>query len=309
MNFVNGRSLTRRQFGADALKIFLASVVGKSCITDGLLGSIDGVTNALAAEANPSTLSFDFTLETKYSRKTDSYTQGLFYEYDNVLKKGVLYESGGRYNRSLLRKVEADTGNVIRQVKIPTQFFAEGLTAVDDRLYLLTWRERSCLVYDKETFEQVDEFRYSGEGWGLAFDGRYLVMSDGTSKIRFLDPKTFRQVRKIDVHFFNSNGKRRPVYNLNELEIVDGEIWANVYQQEYVVRIDPKDGELIGNAINFSSLTPKTLKSTEYVLNGLAFDSVKRRLYVTGKCWPTMYVFKVDVKKRLTSFTETSDDV
>jgi glutamine cyclotransferase len=243
--------------------------------------------------------SFRLTLISKYARKTDSYTQGLLFEFDQKLNKGVLYESGGKYGASLLRKTDAETGKVIKQIKIPRQYFAEGLASVADRLYLLTWRERTCFVYDKESFEQIDEFRYSGEGWGLAYDGKNLVMSDGSAKIRFLDPKTFRQIRSVDVHYVTSSGKRRSVYNLNELEIVDGEIWANVYQQEYVVRINPDNGLVLGSALNFSALTPDSLKaSSEYVLNGLAFDRTDRRLFVTGKCWPIMYIFSVEPKKR-----------
>lgn len=241
---------------------------------------------------------FELTLVSKYARKPDSFTQGLLFEFDQKLNKGVLYESGGKYGGSLLRKVEADTGKVLKQVKIPRQYFAEGLAAVEDRLYLLTWRERTCFVYDKDTFKQVDEFRYSGEGWGLTYDGKRLIMSDGSEGIRFLDPQTFRQLKRIDAHYITASGKRRPVNYLNELEIVDGEIWANVYQQEYVVRINPENGLVIGNALDFSALTPKSLKSSsEYVLNGLAYDRINRRLYVTGKCWPIMYVFSVNPKK------------
>ncbi|MBP5620784.1 MAG: glutaminyl-peptide cyclotransferase [Thermoguttaceae bacterium] len=243
--------------------------------------------------------SFRLTLISKYARKTDSYTQGLLFEFDQTVNKGVLYESGGKYGASLLRKTDAETGKVLKQIKVPKQYFAEGLASVGDKLYLLTWRERTCFVYDKESFEQINEFRYSGEGWGLAYDGKNLLMSDGSSKIRFLDPKSFRQIKSIDVHYVTSSGKRRPVYNLNELEIVDGEIWANVYQQEYVVRINSDDGLVLGNALNFSALTPSSLKtSSEYVLNGLAFDSTNRRLFVTGKCWPIMYVFSVEPQNK-----------
>lgn len=242
----------------------------------------------------------ELVLERKYSRKTDSYTQGFWYEFDTALSRGVLYESGGRYGRSLLRKLDAESGKILKQVKIPSRYFAEGLVAVDDRLYILTWREHTCLVYNKQTFEQVDEFRYSGEGWGLTFDGGRLIMSDGSSKIHFLDPKTFKRMKTIDVHFFNNFGKRRPINNLNELEYINNEIWANVYQQEYVVRIDPVTGSLIGTAINFSTLTPKSLKSsTEYVLNGLAFDKDNNRLYVTGKCWPVTYIFNINFNGRM----------
>ena len=241
---------------------------------------------------------YNLTLKRKFDRATDCYTQGLWYELDSTTNRGVLYESGGRYGRSVLRKVDAQTGKVLQKLNLGAQYFAEGLALVNDRVYLLTWRERVCWAYDKKTFEQVDEFRYSGEGWGLAFDGKSLAMSDGSSRIRFLDPETFRQTKSIGVHYVDSTGSRRPVLYLNELEFVNREIWANVYQREYAVRIDPESGLVLGSALNFSNLVPKKFKSSsEYVLNGLAYDSANRELYVTGKCWPVVYVFSVEPKR------------
>ena len=237
----------------------------------------------------------EFKLLAQRKRGTESYTQGLSYFFDPKEKRASLYESGGRYGRSLLRRVDAETLEVIRQVKIPREYFAEGIAIVGDRLFMLTWQEHACLVFDRETLLQVDEFRYRGEGWGLAYDGNMLAMSDGTSKIRFMNPDNFRQKRSIDVHFTTKSGLRKSVANLNELEYVDGELWANVFQQKYVVRIDPATGEIIGTALNFSNLVPKGLEtSADYVLNGLAFDAKGRRLFLTGKCWPVMYVLAVD---------------
>ena len=236
-----------------------------------------------------------FKLKKKIERDVESYTQGLLYELDPATKKGVLYESGGQYGRSLLRKVDAETCEVLKQIKIPSKYFAEGLAAVDDKLYLLTWRERTCLVYDKKTFEKVDEFRYRTEGWGLTYNGKSLVMSDGSSKIRFFNPSNFKLEKTIDVRFVDAKGKRRQLEYLNELEWINGEIWANVYQQEFIVRIDPTSGNVLGTAINFASLTPKSLKANqEYVLNGLAFDARQKRLFVTGKCWPVLYQIAVN---------------
>ena len=236
----------------------------------------------------------EFKLLAQRKRGTESYTQGLSYFWDSKENRASLYESGGRYGRSLLRRVDAETLEVIRQVKIPREYFAEGIAIVDDRLYMLTWQERACLVFDRETLRQVDEFRYRGEGWGLAYDGKTLAMSDGTSKIRFMDPENFRQKRSIDVHFTTKTGLRKSVANLNELEYVDGELWANVFQQKYVVRVNPETGEIIGSALNFANLVPKGLEtSVDYVLNGLAFDAKGRRLFLTGKCWPVMYVLAV----------------
>lgn len=256
----------------------------------GVLGACSPILSA--SEPVDKKISFKFLNQIK--RGTESYTQGLVYELDRELNKPVLFESGGRYGRSLLRCVDAETLEVIRQVKIPNAYFAEGIATIGDKLYMLTWQEHACLVYDKTTFKQVDEFRYRGEGWGLAYDGKFLAMSDGSSKIRFMDPKDFRQKRSIDVHFTTKSGVRKSVALLNELEYVNGELWANVFQQKYVVRINPDNGQIIGTALNFSNLVPENLRtSPDYVLNGLAFDSKGQRLYITGKCWPVMYVFAV----------------
>lgn len=231
----------------------------------------------------------------KMKRDAESYTQGLAYEIDEKSKRPVLYESGGQYRSSLLRRVDAETLEPIQQIKIADQYFAEGLAIVDDRIFMLTWQEHACFVYEKDTLKRVDEFRYRGEGWGLAYDGKYLAMSDGSSKIRFMDPSDFRQKKSIDVHFTTKNGVRKPVKNLNELEYVNGELWANVFQQKYVVRIDPETGEILGNALNFANLVPENLKnSRDFVLNGLAYDAAGKRLFLTGKRWPVMYVLGVN---------------
>ncbi|MGI6401134.1 MAG: glutaminyl-peptide cyclotransferase [Thermoguttaceae bacterium] len=257
-------------------------------------GAFGVFSSQLWAKENETAREVSFKLLANIKRGTESYTQGLAYELDEKTGRAYLLESGGRYGRSLLRRVDAETMETVQQIKIPNEYFAEGIAAVDDKLFMLTWRERACLVYDKATFKQVDEFRYRGEGWGLAYDGQLLAMSDGTSRIRFMDPKDFRQKRSIDVHFMTPGGVRRSVPLINELEYVDGELWANVFQQKYVIRINPENGRILGAAINFANLVPPSLRtSDEYVLNGLAFDPKGRRLFVTGKCWPVMYVLRV----------------
>ena len=175
------------------------------------------------AEADASTerefpARFELKLTKRRSRATDSYTQGLVFEIDAETGREILYESGGRYGKSILRKIDLESGKILQEYRFSKRYFAEGIAVVDDRIFALTWRERACFVFDKKTFAKLDEFRYSGEGWGLAFDAatKTLAMSDGTSKIRVLDPKTFRQKRAFDVFYLDANGRERKLVNLNE---------------------------------------------------------------------------------------------
>ena len=251
--------------------------------------NLEALSKNLIYASSDCTLTFDSIIE----RPSDSYTQGLAFEIDPQSSLPVLYESGGRYGKSLLRCVNAKTYEIIRERKIPRNFFAEGISIIGDKIYLLTWREHTCLIYDKFTFQKVAEFSYTGEGWGLAYDGQKFLMSNGSSKIKILDPATFRVQKTIDVHYKTSKGYSR-IQNLNELEYINGEIWANIFQQDLVVRINPLTGEVIGKPLNFTNYVPKKfIQSNEYVLNGLAFDPDEKKLYLTGKCWPVIYVFKL----------------
>lgn len=242
---------------------------------------------------------FELKLTKRRSRATDSYTQGLVFEVDAETGREILYESGGRYGKSILRKIDLETGEILQEYRFSKQYFVEGITVVEDRIFALTWRERACFVFDKKTFEKLDEFRYSGEGWGLAFDAASgtLAMSDGTAKVRVLDPTTFRAKRTFDVFYLDATGRKRKLVNLNELEFVDGELWANVYQTNQIVRIDPATGRVL-QAIDFSKIVPESLRGNwEYVLNGIAFDAVKSRLFITGKCWPALFEYTATPEK------------
>ncbi len=255
-------------------------------------------TNATAEREFPAR--FDLKLTKRRARATDSYTQGLVFEVDAETGREILYESGGRYGKSILRKIDLETGKILQEYRFSKRYFAEGIAVVDDRIFALTWRERACFVFDKKTFQKLDEFRYSGEGWGLAFDAatKTLAMSDGTSKIRVLDPATFRAKRTFDVFYLDANGRERKLVNLNELEFVGGELWANVYQTNKIVRIDPATGRVL-QAIDFSKIVPESLReSWEYVLNGIAFDGAKNRLLITGKCWPTLFEFSATPEEK-----------
>ena len=213
-----------------------------------------------------------------------AFTQGLeFY-------KGQLYESTGQYGHSTLRRVEIATGKVLQEHPLARQYFGEGITLLGDKIYQLTWQEKTCFVYDRETFRQDKTFAYPGEGWGLTNDGTHLIMSDGTSRIRFLNSDTFQPVRVIDVR----DGNKR-VTLINELEYIHGEIWANMLGSKYIVRINPADGRVI-NWINCTNFIPKEIapNDPERVLNGIAFDSKNNRIYITGKLWPVLYELKLN---------------
>jgi glutamine cyclotransferase len=187
--------------------------------------------------------------------------------------------------------VDLESGKIEKIAPLHQHYFGEGITLMGDRIYQLTWQNRLGIVYNAETFDVEKTFQYSGEGWGLTNDGQNLIMSDGTSTLRFLDPKKFDVVKRINVH--NSSGK---VDRLNELEFVKNEIWANIWYDDVIARISPKDGEVLG-WIDLSSLYPRNQRgSKEDVLNGIAYDHEKERLFVTGKNWPMLYEIKVNSK-------------
>jgi glutaminyl-peptide cyclotransferase len=206
-----------------------------------------------------------------------AYTQGL------VWSEGALYESAGQYGQSSLRQVDPKTGKVLRSVQVPPRYFAEGLARVGDRLLQLTWQEGTALVYDLATFEQRSELPYSGEGWGLCFDGRRLILSDGSNHLSFRDPATFATTGGVNVLLDG-----RPAMQLNELECVDGAVYANVWQSDDILRIDPETGRV--NAVIDASglLTPQEAARAE-VLNGIAYKPETKTFLITGKYWPRMF--------------------
>ena len=214
----------------------------------------------------------------------EAYTQGL------VFHEGKLLESTGQEGRSSLRKVEPETGKVLKKVNIPSPYFGEGITLLKGKIYQLTWQHQLGFIYDSESFEKVGEFNYSGEGWGLTSDGSSLIMSDGTNRIRFVDPSNFQVTRTISV----MDGSAA-VNNLNELEYVHGEIYANIWHQERLARIEPQTGRVLG-WIDLTGLRARSeATSHEAVLNGIAYDEDKDRFFVTGKLWPKL--FEIRIKK------------
>ena len=217
-----------------------------------------------------------------YPHDSNAFTQGL------ILMDGKLLESTGQEGSSSLRRVELESGKVLKKVDVPVPYFAEGLTALNGKLYQLTWQHNLGFIYDAQTFDRLGEFNYQGEGWGLATDGQSLILSDGTSRIRFIDPAGFRVTRTITV----TDGSQ-PVRELNELEYVKGEIYANVWHDNRIATIDPQSGH-VKAWIDLTGLMPEgELQDPEAVLNGIAYDQASDKLIVTGKLWPRVFEIKV----------------
>ena len=215
-----------------------------------------------------------------------AFTQGLVY------LDGILLESTGLNGQSSLRRVDLETGNVLKRVDVPAQYFAEGLALLNGKLFQLTWQNEKGFVYDLDSFEKEKEFGYTGEGWGLTTDGQWLIMSDGTDQIRFLDPVTFEEKRRITVM-----ARGQMVNRLNELEYIKGEIFANIWGTDLVVRIAPATGKVVG-VIDFTGLlAPEDRDQNTDVLNGIAYDAAGDRLFVTGKRWPKLFEVRLKLKQ------------
>jgi glutaminyl-peptide cyclotransferase len=235
---------------------------------------------ALAAAAFPLPASATpvqgFKVVRSYPHDPEAFTQGLFFH------DGFLFEGTGLHGRSSIRKVDLETGRVVQAVDLPPEFFGEGITRWGDRLIGITWQEQTAFVLDLKTFRLWRKFNYTGEGWGLTHNERELIMSDGTAELRFLDPLNFKELRRLRV---TANG--RPVAQLNELEWVEGEVWANVWQTDRIARINPRTGQVAG-WIDLTGLLPQR-RGSDDVLNGIAYDAAGKRLFVTGKLWPRLF--------------------
>lgn len=219
-----------------------------------------------------------FRIVRVYPHDPGAYTQGLVY------RDGYLYESTGRYGRSSVRKVKLETGDVLQQHRLGPQHFGEGLTEWQGQLFQLTWQSQLVFVYDKTTFAVRRTMGLPGEGWGLTHDGRSLISTDGSEWLRFHDPGTLRETRRVRV-----TDRGRPVRDLNELEYIDGQVYANVWQTDRIARIDPATGT-VARWIDLSGLLSSVyLREQDSVLNGIAYDTAGRRLFVTGKLWPKLF--------------------
>ena len=227
---------------------------------------------------------YGYQVVRSYPHDRTAFTQGL------IVRNGVFYEGTGMPGQSTVRKVKIETGDVLQAKRLDAQYFGEGITEFKGSIYQLTWQHGLGFVYDANTFEQQRTFTYKGEGWGLTHDGKHLIMSDGSAELRVIDPSTMAEIRRITVR---DNG--RPVPQLNELEFVKGEIFANVWQTERIVRISPSDGRVTG-WIDLAGLLSPAERTGADVLNGIAYDAASDRLFVTGKWWPR--VFEITVVKK-----------
>jgi len=249
----------------------------------GLLALLGAVCACSCSESPAPTTSnitpvYSYNVVNTYPHDRSAFTQGLVFE------DGVLYEGTGLNGRSTLRRVELETGEVLQIHELPAQFFGEGVTVYGNDIIQLTWRSHVGFVYDRDSFELLQEFNYSTQGWGITHDGERLIMSDGTATLYFLDPATFEEIGRVGV--YDNDGS---VNRLNELEYVQGEIYANVWQTNCIARIDPQTGQVVGWIELNGLLTPEDRGEPVDVLNGIAYDAENARLFVTGKLWPKLF--------------------
>lgn len=240
---------------------------------------------APALEGKGRGVDYTYKVINSFPHDEEAFTQGLVYA------DGLFYEGTGLRGQSTLRRVQPLTGKVLQKIAIPDHCFGEGITVLRERIYQITWRENTGFVYDKNDFKLLKAFAYSGEGWGITHDGARLIMSDGSSELRFLDPETLQEIGHITV---TDDGE--PVTWLNELEYIDGEIYANIFQDDVIVKINPESGAVTGRIDMEGLHRVSPDEKFHKVLNGIAFDRKTNRLFVTGKCWPK--VFEIELVKK-----------
>jgi len=234
----------------------------------------------------PLATQYGYRVVKTYPHDRTAFTQGLEY------RDGFLYEGTGMFGRSSVRKIDLDSGRIIQRYDLPQPFFGEGITVLNQQILELTWQSQTGFVYDKSSFQVLRSFDYPGEGWGLTNDGKQIYMSDGSANIRVWDSATLKEIRRITV-----KDGATPVTQLNELEWVRGEIYANVWQTDRIARISPVDGRVLG-WIDLTGILPKSERpDPDAVLNGIAYDAAGDRLFVTGKLWPKIFEIKLVPKK------------
>jgi glutamine cyclotransferase len=231
---------------------------------------------------NDSVSIYSYSIVNSFPHDPSAFTQGLV--YDN----GFLYEGTGLLGQSSVRKVNLETGDILKIHHLPPRYFGEGITIFRDKLFQVTWKSNIGFVYNKYSLELLNSFEIQTEGWGLTNDGKNLIMSDGTSTIRFLDFDTFEEIKKIEIMDQNET-----VTKINELEYVNGEIYANIWETGFIAIIDPRKGKVVGWIDLSDLLNSLSYEKNINVLNGIAYDKVKDRLFVTGKLWPTIFEIRL----------------
>jgi len=261
------------------LQLIVVLALALSCFQCQPTGSNSKTT---AAPANGPAPKYGYQIVNMWPHDSNAFTQGL------ILMDGKLLESTGQEGFSSLRRVELESGKVLQKVNVPEPYFAEGITQLNGKVYQLTWQHNLGFIYDAQTFNRLGQFNYQGEGWGLTTDGQSLILSDGSPSIRFIDPGNFRVTRTINV-----TDRNQPIRELNELEYVNGEIYANVWHENRIATIDPQSGR-VNSWIDLTGLMPESEQlDPEAVLNGIAYDQASDKLIVTGKLWPRVYEIKV----------------
>ena len=251
-----------------------------------LLAAMGAVPSARAAAANPQIPVWTVEVVHTYPHDVAAFTEGLFFLH------GYLYESTGLEQHSSIRKVRLETGEVVQQKDLAPEYFGEGIVGWKNRIISLTWKTEVGFVFDLATLKLQKKFSYTGEGWGLTQDGKEIIMSDGTSQLRFLDPETLKETHRLEVTF-----QGKPMPDVNELEWVKGEIFANVWKTNWILRIDPSSGKVVG-LIDANGLLQKSdvVPGQTDVLNGIAYDAKGDRLFVTGKNWPKLFEIQLRAK-------------
>lgn len=257
------------------LLLSLASLQCNSGTTNTNAPSNDSPENAVVQ-------SFGHEIVNIWPHDPSAFTQGL------VFLDGKMIESTGQVGRSSLRNVEIQTGRILKKLDVPPPYFAEGIALLNNKIYQLTWEQQLGFIYDAQSFEKLGEFKYDGEGWGLTTDGRSLILSDGSNRIRFIDPDSFQVTKTIAVM-----DARVPVRELNELEFVNGEIYANIWHDDRIAVINPQTGRVTAWIDLAGLLQPGDVQDPEAVLNGIAYDQSTARLFVTGKLWPKLFELKI----------------
>lgn len=240
----------------------------------------DSPANKVTSE-NAAVRKYGYEIVNSWPHDSNAFTQGL------IIVDGKLLESTGQEGYSSLRSVELETGKILKKVDVPVPYFAEGITVLNGKVYQLTWQHQLGFIYDAQTFERTGEFKYHGEGWGITTDGKSLIMSDGSNRLRFLDGTNFAVTKTINV----LDGQT-PVTQLNELEYVKGEIYANVWHADRIAVIDPENGRVKAWIDLTGLIPPDALNNEEAVLNGIAYDQANDKLFVTGKLWPLLFEIK-----------------